>query len=74
MQDRVMVSSNKIQAIAAAINEKTGNNAGMTLEEMAEAIKNIPSGEGEGNMTGNFYIPIFGVKAGIVVGTIEYNS
>jgi hypothetical protein len=36
-----MVSSDKIQAIAAAINEKTGNNAGMTLEEMADAIKNI---------------------------------
>lgn len=43
MQDRIMVSSDKIQAIAAAINEKTGNNAGMTLEEMADAIKNIPT-------------------------------
>lgn len=44
MQDRIMISSNKIQAIAAAINEKAGDSVGMTLDEMPDKIRAISSG------------------------------
>ena len=74
MANKVIVTKSKLNTIGDTIREKTGENERYTLDEMPDAIRSI-SGNGDGeSMTSNFYIPIFGVKVGIVAGTIEYNS
>lgn len=48
MADKSIVSNLKLKAIANAIREKTGTKKSLTLDNMANEIKNIAAGEGGG--------------------------
>lgn len=50
--ERVVVSRNKLEAVAAAIKEKTGEEGGCSLNEMPDKIRSISGGGGGGGIDG----------------------
>ena len=44
--ERIIVSRNKLEAIVAALKEKTGEEDGYTLDQMPDAIRAISGGGG----------------------------